>query len=206
MMLLFFLAARRDRSSPARAAVLWAVATTGFAEISFEVIMIVAFQMIYGYVYYKIGIIAAGFMVGLAAGSFWASRRPPSDPYRFLVKVQVMVCLYPLLLMGVLYFYSGASEEFLRLSEPVFGFLPVVAGFMGGLQYPYANRVFPDRFDDTARVAGLTYGVDLLGSCLGALLTASLFLPVLGLYRTCLGVVIINVLALVGLIAFREKS
>ena len=161
--------------------------------------------MIYGYVYYKIGIIMAGFMIGLAAGSFWANRRPSADPYGFLTKIQVLVCCYPLLLIAILYFYSTASEGFLRLTEPVFGFLPVIAGLMGGLQYPHANRIFPERSTKTAKVAGLTYGVDLFGSCLGALITASILLPVLGVYQTCFAAAIINLLALGGLVASRTK-
>lgn len=202
-MILFFLAflGRLDKKPTA---VLWAVATTGFAEISFEVILIVAFQMIYGYVYYKIGIIMAGFMIGLAAGSFWANRRPSPNPYRFLIIIQALVCCYPLFLVVVLYFYSSASEGFLRSTEPIFAFLPVVAGLMGGLQYPYANRIFPERSTKTARVAGLTYGVDLFGSCLGALITASLLLPILGLYQTCFGAALINLLALEGLVISRK--
>ena len=204
VMVVFFLFIFRRRMSKSQAAVLWAVGTTGFAEISFEVILIVAFQMIYGYVYYKIGIIMAGFMIGLAAGSFWANRYPSPKPYRFLIIIQALVCCYPLLLIGILYYYSIASEGFLRLTEPLFGFLPVVAGLMGGLQYPHANKVFPERSSKTAQVAGLTYGVDLLGSCLGALLTASLLIPVLGLYQTCLAAAVINILALEGLIIGRR--
>lgn len=204
-MALFFLLAFWRRFEFRQTAALWAVATTGFAEISFEVILIVAFQMIYGYVYYKIGIILAGFMIGLALGSFWAHRHPSPHPYRFLIKLQGIICCYPLLLIAVLYLYSNAGEEFLKLSEPIFGFLPVVAGLMGGLQYPHAIRISSNRSGRSSKnteTAGLTYGVDLLGSCLGALLTASLLIPILGLYRTCLGTAAINLLAWGGMVLF----
>jgi len=46
--------------------------------------------------------------------------------------------------------------------------------------------------------------VDLFGSCLGALITASLLLPILGLYQTCFGAALINLLALEGLVISRK--
>ncbi|MEE9260797.1 MAG: fused MFS/spermidine synthase [Candidatus Scalindua sediminis] len=51
-----------------------AIATTGFAGIALEIILIFAFQNIYGYVYEKIGLIIALFMFGLAAGSSLSNR------------------------------------------------------------------------------------------------------------------------------------
>ncbi len=51
-------------------AVLFSVMTTGFAEITFEVIICLGFQIMFGYVYYKLGIILAAFMIGLALGGY----------------------------------------------------------------------------------------------------------------------------------------
>ncbi|MHC4139480.1 MAG: spermine/spermidine synthase domain-containing protein, partial [Planctomycetota bacterium] len=45
-----------------------AIATTGFAGMALEIILIFAFQNIYGYVYENIGLIIAVFMFGLALG------------------------------------------------------------------------------------------------------------------------------------------
>ena len=46
--------------------------------------------------------------------------------------------------------------------------------------------------------AGLLYGADLAGGCLGALLGAALFVPVLGIPHTCAAIALA---ALAGLIA-----
>ncbi|ODS32925.1 MAG: spermidine synthase (putrescine aminopropyltransferase) [Candidatus Scalindua rubra] len=51
-----------------------AIATTGFAGMALEIILIFAFQNIYGYVYEKIGLIIALFMFGLALGSGLSNR------------------------------------------------------------------------------------------------------------------------------------
>jgi len=51
-----------------------AIATTGFAGMALEIILIFAFQNIYGYVYENIGLIIAVFMFGLALGGGISSR------------------------------------------------------------------------------------------------------------------------------------
>ena len=51
-----------------------AIATTGFAGMALEIILIFAFQNIYGYVYEKIGLIIAAFMFGLAMGGGISNR------------------------------------------------------------------------------------------------------------------------------------
>ena len=51
-------------------AVTTSIIATGFSEIVFQLIIILSFQVLYGYVYYKLGFIMASFMIGLALGSF----------------------------------------------------------------------------------------------------------------------------------------
>ena len=57
-----------------KATCLIALATTGFAGIAFEIVILYAFQNIYGYIYERMGIIVAVFMVGLALGGYIANR------------------------------------------------------------------------------------------------------------------------------------
>ena len=52
----------------------------------------------------------------------------------------------------------------------IFPLISVIAGFIGGFQFPLANKIYLNGKEETvAWTAGLTYGVDLFGSCLGAL-------------------------------------
>ena len=44
-----------------------------------------------------------------------------------------------------------------------------------------------------SRAAGLLYGADLVGGCLGALAGAVLFVPVLGIPQTCAAVALVGV-------------
>ncbi|MFN3533662.1 MAG: hypothetical protein ACK41Q_14355, partial [Candidatus Brocadia sp.] len=51
-----------------------ALATTGFTGIALEIVLLYAFQNIYGYIYERMGVIVAIFMVGLALGGYFANR------------------------------------------------------------------------------------------------------------------------------------
>src|SRR5208337_4043828 len=46
----------------------------GFTLIGLELLLLLAFQAIYGYVYQQLAIIIAGFMLGMALGSRWGLR------------------------------------------------------------------------------------------------------------------------------------
>jgi len=173
--------------------ILVAVGTTGFAEITVEVVTLLGFQAIHGYVYHKIAIIITFFMVGLALGAASAIRyvrAKRSHALPFLV-VQGTVCLYPLLLLGALVIMTGggASSFFGRAQSVqaavVFPALAFAAGLIGGLQFPLANALWLAEVPGTARAAGFTYGVDLFGSCAGAFLAAGLLIPVFGIPFAC---------------------
>jgi len=92
--------------------------------------------------------------------------------------------------------------------DTVFAFLPIIAGFIGGFQFPLASKIclknreveHPDEVGEVGRWAGFLYGVDLLGSCLGALLASLILIPILGIFQTCLLVSILNFGVLVLLI------
>jgi spermidine synthase len=180
--------------------ILVAVGTTGFAEIGIEVVTLLGFQAIHGYVYYKVAIIVTVFMLGLTIGATLMRRAVRSGGVgrlAFLV-IQATVCLYPLLLLGALIMFSrGAlsapSAHSLEFQTQVaFPLLAFVAGLVGGLQFPLANSLLLADMHSTARVAGYTYGIDLLGSCLGAMLTTAVLVPVLGIPYACVTASLLN--------------
>jgi len=180
--------------------VLLAVCTTGFAEISFQIATILSFQVIYGFVFYKLGIIITSFMVGLALGGWYISRQMPriKDDLTYFRWTQVSICLYPLLL-PVIFLWLSRSQSgvvFWLGSNVIFPFLPIIAGIIGGIQFPLASKIYLAGTEKVGRVAGLMYGVDLLGACLGSLLAAAFLVPVLGIFGACFLVALINVTVL----------
>ncbi len=196
MIFLIFLN-RRRRSQKA---VLLAVMTTGFAEISFQIAVMISFQVIYGYVFYKLGMIITSFMVGLAFGGWLITKVMGriKDDMKVFTWTQVSICIYPLLLPVIFMWLSGARGDTVSWmgSNIVFPLLPAVAGIIGGIQFPLANKIYLEDKKSVGRVAGLSYGLDLLGACAGALLASAFLIPVLGIFGACLLVALVNVTVL----------
>jgi len=186
----------RNRSKDTRAnPVILAIGTTGFSEITFQVVVILAFQVLYGYVYYKLCLILASFMIGLVLGGWYVNRilNRLKNALSTYIKTQIAICIYPLILLPIfalLAAYGGKIPTFLRI-DTVFAFLPVIAGFIGGVQFPLASKICL-KGREVGRTAGFLYGIDLLGSCLGALLASAILIPILGIFHTCLLVATLN--------------
>ena len=195
---------RRSIDEVRPVAVLTAVATTGFAEITFQVITLLSFQIIYGYVYYKLSIILTSFMIGLIFGGWWATKIIEKGKGNFLnfIEAQICICIYPLILPLIFLGFAGSSGKFSTYlgSNIILPFLPIIAGFIGGFQFPLANKLYLQSRGGLVRAAGLTYGLDLFGSCLGALLVSVFLLPILGIPAVCLLVALLNLVSLVLLL------
>ncbi len=82
----------------------------------------------------------------------------------------------------------------LPLPDLLFPLLALLAGFLGGMEFPLAVDLTEG---SVGRVAGLIYGTDLVGACFGAVLASVLLIPILGIPQTCYAVAMS---ALVGLI------
>jgi len=178
--------------------ILVAVMVTGFAEIAFEVMVSLAFQIIYGYMYYKLGLILTAFMIGLILGGIIMTRIMDKlkNDLRVFMLTQVAVCIYPLVLLGVFWILKDGRAHFWG-ANVIFPILPVIAGFIGGFQFPLATKIYLEHKTRVGRVAGLTYGVDLIGACAGAFVVSAFLVPILGIPNTCFAVVLMSVIALV---------
>lgn len=173
-------------------AVLFSVATIGFGVMSLQIVIILSFQIIYGYLFYKVGLILTAFMTGLALGGYTATKRasaPESDRMMFRIAQGAMI-FYPALLWLL----------FWRPSNAMFILMPAMAGFIGGFQFPLAGRICAGVEPGIGKAAGHAYGADLIGSCIGALLTGSLLIPVLGIPKTCVIVSFVNAVAFILLL------
>ncbi|RKY42757.1 MAG: hypothetical protein DRP85_01740 [Candidatus Makaraimicrobium thalassicum] len=192
--------------------VLLAVMTTGFAEINFQIAVILSFQVIYGYVFYKLGVIITSFMIGLAFGGWIMARRMHrfKNDMAVFTWTQLAVCFYPLILPLIFLWISRTQSNTVSWfgANLIFPFLPVIAGTIGGIQFPLANKICLEQGPpgerresqagrgEVGRIAGLSYGLDLLGACAGSFLAAAFLVPVLGIFQTCFLVALINVTVL----------
>ncbi|MCR4439685.1 MAG: fused MFS/spermidine synthase [bacterium] len=200
---LFFAVAARMRWSLARVqrwAVGWAVLCAGFSGIALEVACMVAFQAIYGYVYYRVSLLVTAFMAGLAIGGMLGTRavqRGSGVAARFKAVVATLVLL-PLATLGVMYGLPKASTTHGSLTQFVLPLLLLATGALDGYQFPLANDLFAKAGTRVEHTAGTIYALDLLGASVGALLAAAIAIPVLGLPLTTVGLAFLNLSALVA--------
>jgi spermidine synthase len=178
------------------------VAAAGFTLMGLEMLLLLGFQAIYGYVYHQLAIVIAAFMVGMAAGSWWALRRPKhtggpmtlrADTMR-LALLQALIAVSPLFLYALFLGFAqvrNAAGIFV-VSQFAFPGLGVLAGLLGGYQFPVASRVFSFNSAHGERSAGTLYALDLLGACAGAIILSTYLVPVFGFLNTSLLMVVVN--------------
>lgn len=204
-----------------------ALAITGFTGIAWEMVLLYAFQNIYGYIYERMGVIVAVFMVGLALGGYLmnqiiekiSSRTAERSQHNPKSKIQNhslpqtgadfspwIKILF--VIQGIIGFYSLALPFFIyRLSfystvaEVGLIFFIGITGVLTGLEFPLVNKILLQTKRDIAVSAGATDGADHVGAFFGAILTGVIFLPLLGVFGTCLVLAALNMAGLI-LIAF----
>ncbi len=167
------------------------LAVMGFTTIVAEIIVIISFQTLYGYLYQRIALLLTSFMVGLFLGSFRGKRR---KKFSFIPLILIQAGFLFLLLL---------FRFILRLHPPeIFFFLFLLAlGFLGGDLFVVSNRLFLEEKKDY----GLGYGLDLLGSFFGALAASSVLIPLVGLPQLLAYLFLLNSFCLLFLVGGWRK-
>ncbi len=167
------------------------LAVMGFTSIVAEIIVIIAFQSLYGYLYQRIALLLASFMAGLALGSYRGKRRKKFDFHQLLfiqLGFIIILSLFHLLLK-------------VHPSEIAFFAFLLILGFLGGDLFIVSNHLFLKE----RKNYGLGYGLDLLGSFLGALATSSILIPLVGLPLLSKYLILINSFCFLFLLAGWRK-
>ena len=171
-----------------RAAVGLNVMVVGGVMMGVELVLLLAFQVLRGYLYAQLALIVALFMTGTAAGAGACPRRPaPSRPLIFLSLVQVAVSLTCLSIWRVLVFLQ-ARPAACRGEEPaataVFPLLALAAGFLGGLHFSVATSAIEGETQAGPDIGTALYASDLAGAAAGSLAVSLFILPVFGVETT----------------------
>ena len=190
----------RKRKAP----VLVSLAAAGFSQSATQVMLLFSFQIIYGYLFYKLGVLFTFFMAGLALASWWMASllNRIKTGLRTLMGIQLGIFIFFLLLPVTLHWLSfakgGAAIWF--GANIIFPGLSLVSGLLGGMVFALANKLY---FEETNRreygaVSGLGYGLDLFGACLGAALSAIFLIPLVGVDKTCIFLALLNLAVYAG--------
>jgi spermidine synthase len=206
-----FILRKRGGESWGKKAVIAVVVTTGFFGTAMSVLLIFSFQTLYGYAYQWIGLLIAAFMVGLALGS-WRMTGALEKIHRMaltLVAVEVLILAAAALTTILLTFFYSPALGTVNSSPVRFGFLLLtgIAGILVGLEFPLSSRIFTASGEGAGRSAGILYASDLFGAWAGSLLVGVLLIPVLGIFQTCVAIILLKLasLSLVGFVS-RKKA
>ena len=178
---------QRKKQSSTGVDVVIAVAVAGFTGISLELLIITAFQDIFGYVYQFIGLIIALFMAGLPLGAIFAGKILRRERGLLVATQLTVLTVLQLLLMVI----ALLIPFFFKLSAPggtaaglfLLGLVAVV-GCLVGAMFPLSlnlTMVVNGETENIGRSAGVIDAADHLGAALGAVLSGAFLLPLLGL-------------------------
>jgi spermidine synthase len=154
------------------------LAIMGLTTITVEIIMLIAFQTFYGYLYQKVALLFASFMIGLFLGAFRGKKRKKKG-YLDLLIIQFGFILILFLLIIWLEFRPAEFFFFLYL---------VFLGHLAGDLFIVSNHLYLKEKQNY----GVGYGLDLLGSFLGALAVSSLLIPLFGLPLLAKYILLVN--------------
>jgi spermidine synthase len=159
------------------------VMTGGFAGMALELLIITAFQNIFGYVYQFIGFLIALFMAGLPLGAFFSRRMiERGDDRRKAQTVILILIQLGLALISVLFPYLIRVFAFASPWSQVllFGLTVLIGGLVGAI-FPLSLNLYLADGSAIGRAAGRIDAADHFGAALGALFCGALLLPLLGL-------------------------
>lgn len=195
----------------ARQAIPWAISTSGFTDIILDLTIILTFQTLYGYLYYQIGLLITIFMAGIAAGSFFITRRLEQlkNDNSIFLRAETSFILFSFLLPFVLMAQSHHLEKpvIYFLLYITFLILSFICGVLVGIEFPLATKIHLKTRNGEQKLghtAGLIYGADLVGGFFGGLLGGVVLFPVLGLKETCFLVGLLKASSLVLFFIFTK--
>lgn len=174
---------------------------TGFTASSLELILIIAFQVIYGYTYQMMGIIITFFMAGLMFGSLILAERIKAMIKTYSL-IQYTIGIFAVCVtLTLLFLRSSILSSF--LVHFIFVVLISITGTLTGLQYSIASKL---RTASISHIAATSYATDLLGSAFGAILVTSFIIPFFGIIKVTLIIAILNFITGLFVLVKSKKS
>jgi len=183
---------------------------SGAIEIVLQVILLLSFQIIQGYMYRQIALIIAFFMTGLAVGAGWIARYRPANAtvhvaWKRLLKIQSLMCLLPFGLIICLTLFHTDLQNLLSPSLMLWFFagFSMLTGILGGLHFALATMVMAGVGVVFEKIGGYFYALDVVGAALGALMASLFVIPRYGIMNT---LILLSLLASVSLLTLFRRT
>ena len=169
--------------------------STGFTVMGSELLVIFAFQIFFGYIYFQIGLIVTVFLAGLLPGAWFGHR------FRYRSKQTLSLADGLLiLLMGLL--IVALKQKSYGLPVSFFLFYGFAVSLICGFQFPVALYL---RGGDAPAVTQ-TFSADLIGAAFGTLMTSVVLIPYFGIIWAAAGLIGLKILSLIIIFGRYEKN
>lgn len=176
----------------------FAIATTGFIGMSFDLILIYTYQVFYGFVFSHIGLLVTAFMAGLTLGGWLMTKnlkKIKKDIFSFSI-IELKIIAFCILIGPLLLYLNRFNSPKLSF---IFFVLSFISGYLVGLEFPLANKIYsPNKI--YSKTAGILYALDLTGAYFAALIVSIVLVPVLGILKTCFLLGVIKIISFFGII------
>lgn len=194
----------RRKGNRIELSVVYCILTTGFFAMLVNLVLIFVFQVFYGYVYQKIGLLISSFMIGIAFGSILIDRilKNHRDAVGLFLRIEWAILLFAMFLSGILFYAERLSLN----STFLFILLLLIPGVLVGMQFPLAGKIYLKKDEQVGETVGILYAADLLGSWVAGILGGVILIPVLGFFYTCLVIFLFKLSSLIILSIFNKKN
>ncbi|MFO7838101.1 MAG: hypothetical protein R6X08_01215 [Desulfosalsimonadaceae bacterium] len=147
--------------------------STGCLTMGSEILVIFAFQVFFGYIYYQIGLIVTVFLAGLLPGAVFGERLRKRGLQVLLITDAALIFL----LLSFIAAVFTIGDHLPHGSFLVFGFMVSAAC---GCQFPLALHLR----GSSEKAAVQSFSADLIGAAAGTLVTSVVLIPFLGILWT----------------------
>jgi spermidine synthase len=156
--------------------------TTGLANMGVEMLMIFTFQVMYGYIYLKLGAIVTALLMGLLPGALLGNLFKGRGWIPFIVSE---IILFSLLVV----FYVGISFSKGEIPPSYFLGYGFVFSFFCGYQFPLAADLIGEKESPAAGCLA----ADFTGAAVGTLATGTLLIPLLGIQLAIIFLILVKI-------------
>jgi spermidine synthase len=167
--------------------------STGLATMGVEMLIIFAFQVIYGYIYLKIGAIVTAFLLGLLPGALMGNFSKSKDVRKLFVSEMLLLFLLMIFFLWVSYFKSELHPMYFLAYCFLFSLLC-------GFQFPVAAGIIGERSSPAAGCLA----ADLCGASVGTLVTGTILIPLWGIRFAVIFLILVKISSSV-IIMFGKK-
>ena len=179
---------------------------SGFAALAYEIVWTRLFYLFLGATSYSFSAVLVAFFIGVAAGSFFVSRRfekikSPSSLFvivEIFIGISAVLTLFAFNLLDEPYLFlhsiSNSHSELLALSTLLVALILIIPASLMGMTLPLAAKIFSAE-ESLGRDIGKIFSINVFGGIFGSLAAGFVMIPVVGHANSVLIAAMLNIVS-----------